>query len=169
MHWCSEVEEILPTVFHQGEYSGFVFADVVFSLMVICDSNLMGILPVPEEDDAPLIIDPDTPKRIELPLQPLESITRRNTQINQWSWSINDDQLSESRALHSHWKVWYIYFLPNGFSDFVSKTCYHSNILTFCVSISVLLQIMLHRGLMLSGSREMKLNAWSSSPNANSK
>ena len=51
--------------------------------MMIDDANLIGLAIAPTEDDAPLVVDPDRMKVLQIPPQPFQAIRWRHREVTQ--------------------------------------------------------------------------------------
>src|SRR5439155_20273186 len=65
--------------------------------VVVCDLNFVGIATLPAETDAKLIVDSNAVLALAIPMQPFESIARRNGQLGAVLDLIDLSELAASR------------------------------------------------------------------------
>jgi hypothetical protein len=69
--------------------------------VVVDDLDVEGVTINPAEDDAPLLIDPNAVKPVEVTAQSFEVVARRYTQVVQVAGSVDELQLAERELGHN--------------------------------------------------------------------
>ena len=99
--------------------------------MVIADFDTFRIAVVPDEADAPLLVDADAPLTVPVPFQPFQVVGWRNLQVTQMAGVVEHTQFPAGDRLHLNRKKAAGNAIENSLSNVVVERNNHAVIVSF--------------------------------------